>query len=72
MKEKGFTLIELLAVIVVLAIIAMIAIPIILNIINDTKKSSIERSKELYLDAVEQAIARKNLTSNFNPSTCME
>jgi len=70
MKEKGFTLIELLAVIVVLAIIAMIAIPIILNIINDTKKSSIERSKELYLDAVEQAIARKNLESSFNPTTC--
>ena len=44
MKEKGFTLIELLAVIVILAIIAIIAVPIILNIINDTKKSSVERN----------------------------
>jgi len=69
-NKKAFTLIELLAVIVILAIIALIATPIILNIINDTKKSSVERSKELYLDAVEQAIARKNLNENFNPSIC--
>ena len=39
MKKKGFTLIELLAVIVILAIIALIATPIILGIIDDTRKS---------------------------------
>ncbi len=70
MKNKGFTLIELLAVIVILAIIALIAVPIILNIIGDAKKESDERSKDLYLNAVEQAIARKNLTEEFNPTTC--
>ena len=70
MKNRAFTLIELLAVIVILAIIALIATPIILNIINDTKKSSVERSKELYLHAVEIAIANKNLNEEFNPSTC--
>ena len=38
--KKGFTLIELLAVIIILAIIALIATPIILNVIDDAKKSA--------------------------------
>ena len=38
--KKGFTLIELLAVIIILAIIALIATPIILNAIDDAKKSA--------------------------------
>ena len=70
MNKKGFTLIELLAVIVILAIIALIAVPIIINIINGTKESSSLRKGELYLDAVEQAIARKNISEDFNPTTC--
>ena len=40
--SKGFTLIELLAVIVILAIIALIATPIVLDIIDSAKKSSVE------------------------------
>lgn len=44
MKEKGFTLIELLAVIVILALIALIATPIILGIIEDSKKNSFKAS----------------------------
>ena len=74
MKEKGFTLIELLAVIVILAIIALIATPIVLNIIKDSKNSSLERSAELYLDQVKNEIARYNMIhpgSNFNPSECI-
>ena len=47
MKEKGFTLIELLAVIVILAIMALIATPIVLGIIDDTKKSAELRSAEM-------------------------
>lgn len=70
MRSKGFTLIELLAVIVILAIIALIAVPIILNMIGDSKEQANKRGKELYLEAVTQAIARKNLTEEFNPSTC--
>ena len=55
--KKGFTLIELLAVIVILAIIALIATPIVLEIINDAKKSATLRSAEFYLQGVEQSIA---------------
>ena len=55
--KNGFTLIELLAVIVILAIIALIAVPVVLNIINDSKESSLLRSAEFYLDAVEYTIA---------------
>ena len=72
MKKNAFTLIELLAVIVILAIIALIATPIVLNIINDTKESAQLRSAEFYLDAVEQAIMRKNMSSvgMFKPNKC--
>lgn len=66
----GFTLIELLSVIVILAIIALIATPIILGIIKDAKENANKRSAENYIDAVEQAIARKNLNEGFNPSLC--
>ena len=72
MKTKGFTLIELLAVIVILAIIALIATPVVLNIIKDSKNSSIERSAELYINQVITEISRYNMThpgSNFNPIT---
>ena len=62
MKARGFTLIELLAVIVILAIIALIAVPIVLNIINDSRESSNKRSVELYGKAVENAIAKAQLT----------
>lgn len=40
MRKKGFTLIELLAVIIILAIIALIATPIILDVVDDAKKSA--------------------------------
>lgn len=70
MMKRGFTLIELLAVIVILAIIALIATPIILNIVTDSKVESIKISAENYLDAVEQALARRNMTGEFKPTTC--
>ena len=40
MNKKGFTLIELLAVIVILAIILLIAMPIVLNVINESRKGA--------------------------------
>ena len=45
-KNKGFTLVEVLAVIVILAIIALISTPIVLNIIEKTRKASFTRSLE--------------------------
>ena len=42
--NNGFTLIELLAVTIILAIIALIAVPIILNIIDETKKSAFKET----------------------------
>ena len=68
--KKGFTLIELLAVIVILAIIALIATPIIINIINDSQEQSIKSSANLYVDGLVKQIATKNLTNEFNPSSC--
>lgn len=60
----GFTLIELLAVIVILAIIAVIATPIVLDIINDSKKSAILRSAEFYLSAVELSATNYMMKGN--------
>ena len=57
MRRNGFTLIELLAVIVILAIIVLIAVPIVLNIIEDSKKSSQKESINMYGKAVEDAVA---------------
>ncbi len=64
-KIKGFTLIELLAVITVLAIIALITIPIVSNSISESRKSSALRSAELYIDAVDKALANRDLDGNF-------
>ena len=44
MKRKGFTLIELLAVIVVLAVIAIITTPVILGVIEKSKKGALQSS----------------------------
>ncbi len=68
--KKGFTLIELLAVIVILAIIALIATPIILNIVEDSKKSAATESAKLYIDGFQNIIASENMTREFNPSSC--
>ena len=70
--KKGFTLIELLAVIVILAILAVIATPIVLGIINDSKKSATVQSAEFYLDAALTSIMKENVNvaGDFNPSTC--
>ena len=60
----GFTLIELLAVIVILAIIALIATPIVLSIIDDTKKSSMLHSAEMYIDGLEISMASTTINKS--------
>ncbi len=61
MKRMGFTLIELLAVIVILAIIALIATPIVLDIIESSKKSAVEESAKNIVSAAETYYASKLL-----------
>ena len=68
--KKGFTLIELLAVIVILAIIALIATPIIMGIIEESKKNSAIESVRLYVDGLAKKIASNNAIEEFNPATC--
>ena len=60
-KKNGFTLIELLAIIVILAIIAVITVPIILGIIDDAKKGTVEDSAYGYKDAVNKWYIQKLL-----------
>ena len=52
LKSNAFTLIELLAIIVILAIIAVITVPIILNIIENSKKGAASDSAYGYKDSV--------------------
>ena len=70
MKKKGFTLVELLAVIVILGIIMSIATPIIIKIINDSKKETYKLSMSGYVKAVEEQIsvnkAKGKITKNGN------
>ena len=69
--KRGFTLIELLAVIVILAIISLIAVPVVINIINDSKKESISRSVDLYIDHVQKVLAKEQMTNpTYTPDTC--
>ena len=47
MKNKGFTLIELLAVIVILSVITLITIPMVMNVIEESKKKALVSSVEV-------------------------
>jgi len=58
-NRKGFTLIELLAIIVILAIIAVITVPIILNIIENSKRGAASDSAYGFKDAVNKAYVTK-------------
>ncbi len=57
-NSKGFTLIELLAVIVILAIIALITTPIILNVIEDSRRNSAVDKAWGAIDAVRLAYSQ--------------
>ena len=66
--KKGFTLVELLAVIVILAVIALIATPIVLNMVESSRKGASESSTLNFVDQVEKQIVAKsmNATNNIN------
>ena len=58
-KKNGFTLIELLAIIVILAIIAVITVPIILDIIDNSKKGAASDSAYGYKDSINKYFLTK-------------
>ena len=63
-KNKGFTLIELLAIIVILAIIAVITVPIILNIIENSRRGAAIDSAYGYKDSIQKYYVTKSVTDS--------
>ena len=69
MEKRGFTLIELLAVIIILAIIALIATPIILNVIEDARKSAGKSEASMILSGVNNYCATSAMKAQLDEST---
>ena len=63
-NTKGFTLIELLAIIVILAIIAVITIPVILNVIENSRKGASVDSAYGYKESVQQYYISKAVANH--------
>ena len=66
LKCDAFTLIELLAIIVILAIIAVITVPIILNIIENSRKGAATDSAYGFKDSVQQYYLSKSVNGEFD------
>ncbi len=64
--NKAFTLVELLAVIVILAIILVIAVPKIMDVINDSKKSTLETSVKMIASAAEKTKKQNTILGKNN------
>ena len=72
MKNKGFTLIELLAVIVILAVISLIAVPMILGVIEDSRKSSFKVTCNEIYDSYEQYEVNEELQGSKKENVIFE
>ena len=64
LNNKGFTLIELLAVIVILAVVMGVAANAILNVMNDSRKNTLQSSAKSAADAFRSAYAENQLKNN--------
>jgi len=69
-KMKGFTLVELLAVIVILAIILVIAVPKIMDVINDSKKATLESTAKMIASQAEKQKVQNTVLGNTDEITC--
>lgn len=65
LNQNGFTLIELLAIIVILAVIMVIAIPKMLEVMDNSKKSSLDDSVKTVARSWTQNIAAAGLATNL-------
>ena len=77
MKKNAFTLVELLAVIVILAVILVIAVPQVLDVIESSKKGSIESTVKLIANTAEKKYAEmlisgEAVTGTLNCSEVVE
>lgn len=59
--KKGFTLIELLAVIIILAIVALIATPIVLDVVDDARKSAAESEANMIVSGINSYCATSEM-----------
>ena len=66
--KKGFTLIELLAVIIILAIISLIAIPMMLEVIEDVKKSTGLSEANMILNGINNYCATEDIKYQMDNS----
>ena len=64
--KKGFTLIELLAVIIILAIVALIATPIILDVVEDARKSAAKSEASMILSGIQNYCAIEDMKEQMN------
>ena len=66
--NKAFTLIELLAVIIILAIVALIATPIILDVVEDARKSAGLSESNMILSGINNYCATEEIKIQMNSS----
>ena len=64
--KKGFTLIELLAVIVILAIVALIATPIILDVVEDARKSAAASEANMIVSGINTFCATAEMKAQID------
>jgi len=69
-QVKGFTLVELLAVIVILAIILVIAVPKIMDVINDSKKATLESTAKMIASSAEKQKVQNTVLGKEDAITC--
>ena len=68
-NKKGFTLIELLAIIVILVIITVITVPIVLNIIDNSKKGAVTIEGSKFNEKMKKLAGDTNTTSPAENTT---